>query len=75
MNGWAWYWLGWVVIGFGLPETIAIARDPDDTLSDTVWRWFGVREGMPIWQWNILHIALLAFMVWLFGHMVFGIWR
>ena len=75
MTGWQWYWLAWILAGFAVPETIALVRDPRDTLSWTVWGWFGVREGVPIWQWNLLHILLLLFMVWLFGHMVFRIWR
>lgn len=75
MSGWAWYWLAWLVVGFGVPETIALIHNPEDTLSDTVWSWFGVKTGMPIWQWNVLHIALLLFMIWLLGHMAFRIWR
>jgi hypothetical protein len=75
MNAWSWYWLTWIIVGFGLPETMAVLTSPRNTLSDTVWHWFGVREGMPIWHWSILHIVLLLFMAWLFGHMVFGIWR
>lgn len=76
MGGWQWYWLGWILAGFGVPETIALTTGRyEDTLSDTVWNWFGVKTGMPIWQWNILHLFLLAFMVWLMGHMAFRIWR
>ncbi len=75
MTAWQWYWLAWILGGFAAPETIALIRNPRDTLSETVWSWFGVKTGMPIWQWNVLHIALLAFMVWLLGHMAFRIWR
>lgn len=75
MSGWQWYWLGWILVGFAAPETYALVRDPKDTLSETVWSWFSVKEGMPIWQWNVLHVLLLSFMVWLLGHMAFRIWR
>jgi len=76
VNGWQWYWAGWILVGFAVPETIALATGRyKDTLSETVWSWFGVRTGMPIWQWNVLHLLLLAFMVWLLGHMAFRIWR
>lgn len=75
MSGWSWYWLLWIVVGFAVPETIALVRNPKDTLSDTVWSWFNVKTGMPIWQWNVLHVALLGFLIWLLGHMAFRIWR
>lgn len=75
MTGWGWYWLIWIVLGFGVPETIALFRNRDNTLSDTVWQWFGVTDGVPFWHWTFLHFVLLLFMVWLFGHFVFGLWR
>ena len=75
MTGWSWYWAAWLVVGFAVPETYALLTNSRNTLSDTVWSWFGVRTGMPIWQWNVLHIALLGFLVWLLGHMAFRIWR
>ncbi|WP_169317119.1 hypothetical protein [Actinacidiphila oryziradicis] len=74
MTRWQWYWAAWLVIGFLLPETWALLTGSRNTLSDTVWSWFGVREGVPIWQWNVLHLVLFAFMVWLLGHMAFRIW-
>ena len=75
MGAWQWYWLLWIIVGFTVPETAALVTNPRNTLSDTVWAWFDVKTGMPIWQWNVLHVTLLMFMVWLFGHMVFRIWR
>lgn len=75
MTRWQVYWALWLVVGFLVPETWTLVTNPKNTLSDTVWSWASVKTGMPIWQWNVLHIALLLFMVWLLGHMAFRIWR
>lgn len=75
MNGWRLYWLLWLIAGFAAPETIALIRNPKNTLSYAVWDWFGVHEGVPLAHWTVLHVLLLAFMLWLFFHFVFGIWR
>lgn len=72
---WKIYWAVWIVVGFLVPETVALLTNPGNTLSDTVWSWFGVKEGVPVWHWNVLHFALLAFMVWLLGHMAFRWWH
>lgn len=74
MNAWRWYWLLWLG-AFVVPETIALVRNPKNTLSYAVWDWFGVKAGVPLSHWTVLHVLLLAFMVWLFFHFVFGIWR
>lgn len=75
MTAWRWYWLLWLLAGFVVPETIALVRNPKNTLSYAVWTWFGVKEGVPLSHWTFLHVALLLFMIWLFCHFVFGIWR
>lgn len=33
MNGWSWYWLTWLLVGFGVPEGIALATNVRNTLS------------------------------------------
>ncbi|MEU8968177.1 hypothetical protein AB0D11_02680 [Streptomyces monashensis] len=75
MTVWRWYWLLWLLVGFVVPETIALIRDPKNTLSYAVWDWFGVKAGVPISHWTVLHVLLLAFVIWLAGHFAFGIWR
>lgn len=77
---WLWspnvYWALWLVVGFGLREGIALGTGhPEGTLSESTWRWFDVVPGKTIAQWSILHFILLFFMIWLFGHLAFGIWR
>ena len=75
MTGFRLYWLLWLIVGFVVPETYALITNARNTLSWTVWDWFGVRAGVPISHWTFLHFLLLAFMVWLAFHFVFGIWR
>lgn len=70
------YWALWIIIGFMVPETIAlVTRKYQNTLSDTVWGWFKVRTGDSIWHWTFPHLILFAFMIWLLGHLTFRIWR
>lgn len=73
------YWALWLVVLFGVPETIALATGHDEwTLSETAWRWFNVVPGQTVRQWTIVHFLLAAFMIWLTLHMVFRaftVWR
>lgn len=70
------YWAAWLLLGFGIPETIAlVSHHPENTLSEVVWRWFDVLPGQTLWQWKFVHFILLAFLVWLAGHLAFRIWR
>lgn len=75
MTGMQWYWLGWIGLGFLVPETYALFTRPENTLSETVWTWFGVMKNQSVSQWSIQHYLLLVFVVWLAGHMAFRIWR
>lgn len=75
MTFFRWYWLVWLVIGFGVMETYGLIWNPQATLSETVWNWFGVMKNQPIGQWSVEHYLLLAFVVWLAGHLAFRIWR
>jgi uncharacterized membrane protein YhaH (DUF805 family) len=71
-----WYWAAFLLLGFLVPETIAlIRRRPQDTLSDTVWRWCEVTPGSTMAHWTALHVFVALFMGWLWFHIVFGIWR
>ena len=71
-----WYWAAWLLLGFAVPEGIALGtRHPENTFSDFIWRVFDVLPGQTPLQWKAVHFLLLAFMVWLFGHFVFALWR
>lgn len=64
----AWFWLGWLVLGFGVLETIALVTGhPEWTLSYQVWQLEGVGG-------SIVQFILGAFLVWLFGHLVLHLW-
>lgn len=70
-----WYWAAFLVLGFCVPEAIAfIRRRPQDTLSETVWHWCKVTPGSTVTSWTFVHIFVALFMVWLFGHIIFGWW-
>ena len=70
------YWLCWLVLGFGVPEGIAIAtKHYNNTFSDWIWRVFDVMPGQTLFEWRFVHVLLLLFMLWLFVHLCFGLWR
>lgn len=45
-----WYWLGLILIGFGVPEAIAIASHREDNTFSFAWQtWLGTwRKGAPL---------------------------
>lgn len=76
INPWHVYWLCWGFIGFLVPETIALVRARrGDTLSEAVWFWCKVTPGDSVTHWNALHVFMALFMIWLFVHFCFGVWR
>lgn len=83
MNGWSRYWLAWFAVSFTafiVPEAVALVTGHvENTLSDNVWRLEGVGTSGSVWHWTALHVllggSLAVVLVWLIGHLVFGIWR
>lgn len=72
-NAWSVYWLLWLGLGFLGPEMWALLTgNPDNTLSDQVWRLAGVGQGG---GWSFAHFIVAAFCLWLLGHFVFAWWR
>lgn len=70
------YWLCWLVLGFGVPETVAFLRGRDqDTLSEVTWRAFDVVPGKTVWQVGILQLLLIFILTWVYMHLAFGWWR
>jgi hypothetical protein len=76
-HSWAdWYWPAWLVIGFGVPEFVALRTGhPEWTFSDWIWRVTDTLPGSTIWEWTAIHVFLALFLIWLTLHLVFGIWR
>lgn len=70
-----WYWAGYLLIGFGVPETYAlVSRHPEWTLSDTVWRWCNTSRGSTLAHWTAVHVFAAMFLTWLWFHLVLGWW-
>ena len=62
-------WKAWIVL-FIMLETYALVKGRGNTLSEWIWRWFNVADG-----WSIERALLLAFCIWIVGHMAFMTWR
>lgn len=69
MNGWTVAWVLWLVMFAVIEIPALLNKRSDDTLSETIWAWFKIRESR---QWNIRRFALAGFLVWLLVHMVAG---
>lgn len=68
-NGWSLYWLIWLIIGFGGPELYALlSRHDRNTLSYQVWHVEGTGA-------TFARYFVAAFLLWLFIHMTFGIFK
>lgn len=70
-------WVGWIA-AFVVIEAVAIFnKKKGDTLSEHVWRWFGVPdESAKVKKaFTVGRFALGAFLVWLTGHLTFGWWN
>ncbi|WP_189112234.1 hypothetical protein [Pilimelia terevasa] len=76
MDIWTIGWLAWLGL-FVVLEGVALARKaPDDTLSEHVWKWFGIgrpgnRPKFSGWV-KFRRFALLAFLAWLVAHFLSG---
>lgn len=68
-----WWWALWLVIGFGVPEAIALIRKrPGDTLSEHVIEWFATKPGAKGDLVKLRRFILLAAMAWLSVHWLSG---
>ncbi len=81
-TGWGLYYVAWVLIGFLPYEIYWAIVCPNNTLSDQ-WRALEGVGPYPVHPfefaaWTPMHwvmaVILLGFFVWLWGHLVFGIW-
>lgn len=71
MNPWRYYWLTLIVVGFGVPEAIALIRHRvPDTFSASWWKWLGTYGG----RFNVQRRVIGgAFFAALFAHFEFGV--
>lgn len=78
VTGYSVYWVFWLVVGFGVPEFMALRTKTDcdrtpRSLSRNSWVWFAVTgkgKGAPLWR--LRRLALLVLMAWLSTHMLTG---
>lgn len=64
MNAWSWYWVNWLLLGFGVPEGYALANNVRNTLSYQVWDAEQL-GGTPV------RVIVFAACLWLLVHMTF----
>lgn len=65
-----WAWLVALGLLLALEVVALVNRQPGDTLSEHVWRWFSVGDRAPFWR--LRRVVLLAFMAWLTVHFMTG---
>jgi hypothetical protein len=69
------WWVVWLTIGFGVPETLALATGHKEyTLSETAWRMLDVLPGQTVVQWRFVHLIVSVLLFWLWLHISFRIW-
>jgi hypothetical protein len=81
VSTWKIYWLVWFLVTFVtfiVPELWALFTNAKNTLSWTLWDLEQFLPGTSLWKWTALHFLiggiLVVLLVWLIGHLVFGIW-
>lgn len=67
-------WLIWGAAFFAIEIPALIWGRTANTLSGHVWNWFHVRDRRPTAITWALRGVLLAVLVWLVGHLGFGLW-
>lgn len=70
-----WYWTAWLLVGFCVPEFIALFRRNGGTLSEFVWHLCDVTPGRTDWSWTFIHLFVFLFLAWLLVHLSFGLFR
>jgi len=63
----SWAWVGWLLAFLVIEGLALFNKKKGDTLSENVWRWFGVKSGK-----SLRTMGLLGFMTWLTIHFVSG---
>jgi hypothetical protein len=72
MSGWTVAWMFWIGFFFVIEGPAIANKQPGDTLSEHVWKWFAIRDKSP--QWRVRRLALLSGIAWLATHFLSGGW-
>ena len=68
MDGFTIAWLMWLAM-FGVIEGVALVRkEPGDTLSEHIWKWFSIKDKAK--GWVVRRGVLALFLLWLGLHML-----
>lgn len=84
-EGWeAVYWLLWVAAFLAVEIPSIFNARKGDTFSEVWWRFFRIKGGLdkhgnqmrplPLALGIPIHVGIVAFGVWLIGHLGFGLW-
>jgi hypothetical protein len=70
-----WYWPFWLIVGFGVPEAIAlVSKRQGDTLSERLRNWGGTEENPKGKLVRLRRLGLLAALAWLSVHVLTTGW-
>lgn len=70
---WTRAWYAWITAFFLIEGSALVRGRPQDTLSDHVWRWFGIpQHAAPAEGVRARRLLLLGFLAWLSGHFLSG---
>ncbi|MFI9228992.1 hypothetical protein [Streptomyces rimosus] len=69
MTGWSWAWIAWLAAFAAIEGKALTNKEPGDTLSEHVRRWFATTRGTEATAWvRVRRAGLLGFMAWLTVH-------
>jgi hypothetical protein len=71
---WTLTWILWIAAFVALEAVALLDKRRQDTFSEFMWRLFRVRDRRPTALTWVARAALVAFGVWLTGHLAFGWW-
>lgn len=63
-------WVLWLAMFAVIELPALLNKRSEDTLSETIWRWFRIRDKPQQWTWR--RAVLAAFLTWLLVHFVAG---
>lgn len=85
MENWEpWFWSAWLIMFLVVEIPAILNARKGDTFTESWRRWWRIRGGVdatgipvkpwPIWVAVPVHLGMLAFGIWLTGHLGFGLW-
>lgn len=72
MDWWTVGWLVWIGMFFAIEVPAIRNKTVGDTLSEHVWKWFGIKDKPSGYKWR--RLSLVTFLAWLVIHFLTGGW-